>query len=73
MMTLYLLFQALEEGEIGLEDRIRISANAANASPSKLGLPAGSSIRVEDAIRALVIKSANDIAVAVGERLSGLL
>lgn len=71
MMTLYMLFQALEEGSIGLQDRIRVSANAANASPSRLGLTPGSTITVETAIRALVIKSANDVAVAVGERLSG--
>jgi len=71
MMTLYLLFQAIEEGEIGLNDQIRVSANAASAPPSKLGIAAGSTLSVENAIRALVIKSANDIAVAVGERLSG--
>lgn len=71
MMTLYMLFQALEEGSIGLQDQIRISANAASASPSRLGVQAGSTITVETAIRALVIKSANDVAVAVGERLSG--
>ncbi|WP_323761406.1 D-alanyl-D-alanine carboxypeptidase [Maricaulis sp.] len=71
MMTLYMLFEALEMGEIGLNDPIRISANAANASPSRLGLSAGSTISAENAIRALVVKSANDVAVAVGERLGG--
>jgi D-alanyl-D-alanine carboxypeptidase len=71
MMTLYLLFQALAEGEIGLDDQIRVSRTAASASPSRLDLVAGSTIRVEEAIRALVIKSANDVAIAVGERLSG--
>jgi D-alanyl-D-alanine carboxypeptidase len=71
MMTLYMLFQAVEEGEIGLQDQIRVSANAANASPSRLGIAPGSTISVENAIRALVVKSANDVAVAVGERLSG--
>jgi len=71
MMTLYLLFQAIEEGEIGLNDQIRISENAASAPPSKLGISAGSTLSVENAIRALVIKSANDVAIAVGERLSG--
>jgi D-alanyl-D-alanine carboxypeptidase len=71
MMTLYLLFQAVEEGEIGLQDQIRISARAANATPSRLDLAPGSTISVENAIRALVIKSANDVAIAVGERLSG--
>ena len=71
MMTLYMLFDALENGEIGLHDQIRVSANAANAVPSRLGFSAGDTIEVENAIRALVIKSANDVAVAVGERLGG--
>lgn len=71
MMTLYMLFEALETGEIGLHDPIRVSANAANASPSRLGLAPGSTITAENAIRALVVKSANDVAVAVGERLGG--
>jgi D-alanyl-D-alanine carboxypeptidase len=71
MMTLYMLFEAIEAGEIGLHDQIRISANAANATPSRLGLRAGQTISAENAIRALVVKSANDVAVAVGERLGG--
>ena len=71
MMTLYMLFDAIESGEIGLHDQIRVSANAANAVPSRLGFTPGDTIGVEDAIRALVIKSANDVAVAVGERIGG--
>jgi len=71
MMTLYMLFEALETGEIGLNDQIRVSANAANATPSRLGLRNGESISAENAIRALVVKSANDVAIAVGERLGG--
>lgn len=71
MMTLYMLFEAIEIGEIGLHDQIRISANAANAPPSRLGFDAGDTITVENAILALVVKSANDVAVAVGERLGG--
>ena len=71
MMTLYMLFDAIEQGEIGLNDQIRVSANAANAVPSRLGFSAGDTISVEDAIGALVVKSANDVAVAVGERLGG--
>lgn len=69
MMTLLMVFDALERGDIKLKDRLHISNRAAAASPSKLGLSAGSSIRVEDAILALVTKSANDIAVAVAEYL----
>lgn len=71
MMTLYMLFEAIEAGQLGLNDQIRISAHAANAPPSRLDLAIGSTISVEDAIRALVIRSANDVAVAVGERLGG--
>jgi D-alanyl-D-alanine carboxypeptidase len=71
VMTLLLLFDAMERGEVRLSDKIMISQRAANAAPSKLGLPAGSSIRVEDAILAMVTKSANDISIAVGEHLGG--
>ncbi|HZH51585.1 MAG TPA: D-alanyl-D-alanine carboxypeptidase [Microvirga sp.] len=71
VMTLYLLFEQLEQGRITLDTPLRISANAARQPPSKLGLPAGSTIAVEDAIKALVTKSANDIAVTVAENLAG--
>lgn len=71
VMTLLLTFDALERGDIRLRDRVRISKRAAGMVPSKLGLPVGSSIRVEDAIYALVTKSANDVAVALAEHLAG--
>ena len=71
MMTLTMTFEALEQGRITLRDRVYISPHAASMVPSKLDLPAGSSISVEDAIYALVTKSANDIAVALGEKLGG--
>lgn len=71
VMTLYLLFEQLEQGKLSLNTPLQISANAARQAPSKLGLPAGSSIEVEDAILALVTKSANDIAVVVAENLGG--
>ncbi len=71
MMTLLLLFDAMEAGQIGTGDRIPVSARAASVVPSKLGLKPGSSIRVEDAIYALVTKSANDVAVAIAEALGG--
>jgi len=70
MMTLYLLFEDLERGKISLRSRLTVSANAANQAPSKLGLEPGSFIRVEDAILALVTKSANDVAMVVAENLS---
>lgn len=71
VMTLMLVFDALKRGKIGLKDRIRVSKYAADMVPSKLGLSAGSSIRVQDAIYALVTKSANDVAVALAEHIGG--
>ncbi len=71
VMTLYLLFEQLEQGRLHLGDEIPVSAHAASQAPSKLGLRAGSSIRVEDAIKAIVTKSANDMAVAVAEYIGG--
>ena len=71
VMTLYLLFEKLEAGQITLNSRIPISANAAAEVPTKLGLKAGSTISVEDAIKALVVRSANDVATAIGEFIGG--
>ena len=71
MMTLYLLFQDLKSGKIKLSSPIRISARAASMAPSKLGVKPGTMITVETAIRALVVKSANDVAAAVAENLGG--
>ncbi len=70
VMTLYLLFEALEKGRFTLDSEIPVSAHAAAQAPSKLGLRPGQTIRVEDAIKAIVTKSANDIAVAVGEAVA---
>jgi D-alanyl-D-alanine carboxypeptidase len=71
MMTLYMLFEALREGRVQLNTPIRMSAEAASRPPSKLGLPPGATLSVEQAIFALVTKSANDVAAAVGEHLAG--
>jgi D-alanyl-D-alanine carboxypeptidase len=71
VMTLYLVFEQLERGRIALDTPLQVSANAARQAPSKLGLRPGSSIAVEDAIKALVTKSANDVAVVVAENLGG--
>ena len=71
VMTLYMLFEQLEKGRYTLDSELKISAHAARQAPSKLGLQPGETIRVEDAIKALVTKSANDIAAAVGENISG--
>ena len=69
VMTVYLLLEALESGRVQLDDRIPVSRRAAGATPTKLGVRAGSTISVEDAINALMIRSANDVAIAVGEFL----
>ncbi len=71
MMTLYLLFEELEAGNVTLETKLSVSKTAAGQPPSKLGVAKGSTITVETAIEALVIKSANDVAVVVAEKISG--
>ena len=71
VMTLYLTFDALNAGTLKLNDPIRVSANAARTPPSKLGLRAGQTITVENLIQALAVKSANDAAVVIAERLAG--
>ncbi len=71
VMTLYMVFDALKDGELMLTDELDISRNAAKQPPSKLYLKAGETITVETAINALVTKSANDVAVVIAERLGG--
>jgi D-alanyl-D-alanine carboxypeptidase (penicillin-binding protein 5/6) len=71
VMTLYLAFEALSEGRLKPTDRVVISPRAAAQAPTKLGLPAGDSISVDEAIRAMTVKSANDVAVAMAEKLAG--
>ena len=71
MMTLYILFEELDAGRLTLNSRLSVSQNAQAQAPSKLGLRAGSSIRVEDAIKALTVKSANDVAVVIAENIGG--
>jgi D-alanyl-D-alanine carboxypeptidase len=71
IMTLYLLFERLEQGKIKLTTELPVSAYAAKQAPSKLDLKPGETIRVETAIRAIVTKSANDVAVIVAEAIGG--
>lgn len=71
MMTIYMLFEALDSGRIGKSTQIPISAHAASQPPTKMGIKPGGSIDVDSAIRALVVRSANDVAAAVGEYLAG--
>ena len=71
MMTLYLLFDALKAGKLTMETPLPVSQRAALQKPTKLGLRRGQTLPVDTAIRALVIRSANDVAVVVAEALGG--
>jgi D-alanyl-D-alanine carboxypeptidase len=71
MMTLYVLFGYLRAGNITLESDLAVTPFAASQAPTKLGLKPGTTIKVSDAIKALVTQSANDAAVVVAENLAG--
>lgn len=71
VMTLYLVMEQLAAGKLKLDDRVVISPRAAAQSPTKLGLRPGDTISVDDAMKALATKSANDIAVALAEHIGG--
>ncbi|MEP2716904.1 D-alanyl-D-alanine carboxypeptidase family protein [Pseudophaeobacter sp.] len=71
MMTLYIAFEAVRNGEISLDQKVRISKNAAAEPPSKLGLKTGQRIAFRYLIRAAAVKSANDASTAIGEAISG--
>lgn len=71
LMTAYLVFEALEAGELQLDQQIPVSQAAARQPPSKIGIPAGGSITVDLALRALLVRSGNDIAVVLAEAVSG--
>jgi D-alanyl-D-alanine carboxypeptidase len=71
IMTLYLLFEQIDAGRIKLDQKITISEHAADQAPTKLDLDPGEKIEVEDAIKALITRSANDVAAAVAEAIAG--
>jgi D-alanyl-D-alanine carboxypeptidase len=71
MMTLYIVFEQIEQGRLSYQTKVKASANAAAAAPSKLELDEGDEIALIDAIKALITKSANDVAVAVAEHIGG--
>jgi len=71
MMTVYMMFEAMEQGKLRSNTPIRISRHAASMVPSKLGIRVGGTITAENAIKALITKSANDVAAAVAEHLGG--
>lgn len=71
MMTLYVVFQAVERGEITMDTTVTISSHAASEPPSKLGLRSGQKIKLRYLVRAAAVKSANDAATALAEAISG--
>ena len=71
LMTAYVAFAAIRQGRLGLDTPIRVSQNAWNQAPSKSGLAVGSAITLRDALYLLIVKSANDIAVAIAEAVAG--
>ncbi len=71
MMTLYLLFEALKRGDVTMQTMLPISEHAASQRPTNLHLYAGDMIPVDTAIKAIVVRSANDVAVAIAEALAG--
>ncbi len=71
VMTLYLVFEQIKQGRIKPETQLKVSAFAAGQSPSKLGLKTGSTIKLREAMYALVTKSANDAAVVIAENIAG--
>ena len=71
IMTLYLLFEQLEAGKLKLDSQLPVSKEAAGQMPTKLGLKPGSTLAVEDAIKGMVTRSANDAAVVVAEAIAG--
>lgn len=71
MMTAHLALMAVRSGKLTLDSSVVMSARAAAQAPSKLGVPPGTSLRLEDALRVMMVKSANDVAVAVAETVGG--
>ncbi len=71
IMTLYIVFDYLKKGKLSYDSQLSVSSVAASRSPSKLYLEEGSSIKVIDAVNALIIKSANDVATVLAENISG--
>jgi D-alanyl-D-alanine carboxypeptidase len=71
ILTAYLVFEAVREGKLTLQDKVKVSELAFSQPPSRLGLPVGAEITVETALQALIIKSANDAAIMLAEAVSG--
>ncbi|MEO9169136.1 MAG: D-alanyl-D-alanine carboxypeptidase family protein [Aestuariivirga sp.] len=71
MLTLYILFQEMKAGKFNRDSRLKVSVHAASMAPTKLDLEPGSTISVDEAIKAIITKSANDAAVTIAENVGG--
>ncbi len=71
MMTAYIAFHYTSKGEMGMNDMVVVSQNALNQPPSKMGFKVGTAITLDNALKMVLVKSANDIAVAIAERVGG--
>lgn len=71
LMTAYIAFQAIRDGKLSLEDSITCSQHALEQPPSKIGMPVGAQMSVDLALKALIVKSANDVAIMLAERIAG--
>ena len=71
LMTTYVAFRAVKEGLVTLASPVTISANAAKEPPSKMGYPVGTVLTLDNALKIIMVKSANDVATAIGESLAG--
>lgn len=71
LMTAFLAFEAIANGEVALDTPVIVSAHALKAPPSKIGAPVGTAYTMEDALYLLIVKSANDIAIAIAETIGG--
>jgi D-alanyl-D-alanine carboxypeptidase len=71
LMTTYVAFRAVQAGEVTLQSPVRVSRNAANEPPSKMGYPVSTILTLDNALKIIMVKSANDIATSIGESLAG--
>src|SRR5208337_4262771 len=71
LMTAYLTFEAIRDGKLSPEDVVICTQHAQNQPPSRLGMPAGGQLKVDLAVKALIVKSANDVAVMLAEKIGG--
>jgi D-alanyl-D-alanine carboxypeptidase len=71
LMTAYVTFTAIREGKLSLEDNVSCSQHALEQPPSKIGMPVGSQLSVDLALKALIVKSANDVAIMLAEKVAG--